>query len=558
MNRKRPNTRSGPGLGRRALLRGAAAAGGAVVLGAQRTPAQDADRPPAEPRTERLLRIQVTDDTGNPLPKAALGSLHLVTLDYEPLFDDFAEVSDGLVVARLPKEPVQICLRYRVAGFGEVFCYADNQGKGFTETGEVSLLAELARTRLRRVQESAAALRGAGLTISKALLDRVTVAEDALARGFVGSLHALAKAMDERNHDALRDALWAGELLAVEKARFVIAGKFKNPRSGFLWGCNCFSYLRDGKPYQDLFAALFNYATVPFYWKGFEPEDGKPAWEKMDKMLDWLDSVKIAPKGHPLMWFHEAGIPTWIRDHAADWAYAKVRDRYRRRIVDIVRRYKDRIRIYDSINESHDWANELGYSAEQMLELTRVACEAAREGDPGATRVINNCLPWSEYVATRRTYFRQEERPLRSVMRHLKECLDTKIPFEAIGLQLYYPHFDMFEIDRLLDRFAALGKPIHITELGVSSKPGVDDRSLVKDAGGEWHGPWTETLQADWIEQFYTIAYSKPAVEAVTYWDFSDAGQFWPWSGFLDRELKPKESYRRLKALLAGWGFARG
>jgi hypothetical protein len=39
-----------------------------------------------------------------------------------------------------------------------------------------------------------------------------------------------------------------------------------------------------------------------------------------------------------------------------------------------------------------------------------------------------------------------------------------------------------------------------------------------------WHNEFTETLQADWVESVYTIAYSKPWVEAISYWDFNGKG----------------------------------
>ena len=37
---------------------------------------------------------------------------------------------------------------------------------------------------------------------------------------------------------------------------------------------------------------------------------------------------------------------------------------------------------------------------------------------------------------------------------------------------------------------------------------------------GIWHGEqWTERLQADWLEDFYTIAYSHPLVGAIDWQD---------------------------------------
>ena len=74
------------------------------------------------------------------------------------------------------------------------------------------------------------------------------------------------------------------------------------------------------------------------------------------------------------------------------------------------------------------------------------------------------------------------------------------------------------EIERHLERFLRLGKPVHITELGVSSANEPMPEGEVKNPNRNvWHGAeWSETIQADWAEQFYTICYSKPEIEAIT------------------------------------------
>lgn len=56
-------------------------------------------------------------------------------------------------------------------------------------------------------------------------------------------------------------------------------------------------------------------------------------------------------------------------------------------------------------------------------------------------------------------------------------------------------------------------------------------------------------MQADWVESVYTIAYSKPWVEPISYWDFNGKGH----DGFVTTEGKTRESYHRLRSLLAKW-----
>jgi GH35 family endo-1,4-beta-xylanase len=111
----------------------------------------------------------------------------------------------------------------------------------------------------------------------------------------------------------------------------------------------------------------------------------------------------------------------------------------------------------------------------------------------------------------------------------------------------------MFEIDRLLERFSRLGKPIHVTEAGVSSDPTVDEASYLKEPPGKWHRPWSEEVQADWVEQLYTLCYSKSYIGAIGWWDLTDRGNFWPHGGLVREDMTPKLSYTRLQALLKKW-----
>lgn len=146
-------------------------------------------------------------------------------------------------------------------------------------------------------------------------------------------------------------------------------------------------------------------------------------------------------------------------------------------------------------------------------------------------------------------------KPIWSVLDYHRAVEDARVPHEAVGLQLYNPVRDMLEIERQLERFFVFGKPVHITELGISSanEPAGSGEQVRTPGRRVWHGSeWSEQIQADWIEQFYTICYSKPQIQAITWWDFADPA-FIPHGGLLNRDFTPKESYRRLAGLLAEW-----
>jgi GH35 family endo-1,4-beta-xylanase len=337
---------------------------------------------------------------------------------------------------------------------------------------------------------------------------------------------------------SLFESLCAGEEVVLLRTKLAIARRY--PRKGFLFGCNFFGYPQQGEAYAEKFAALFSFVTLPLYWRSFEPEEGKPGFGLAETKLARLEKAGITAKGHPLCWFHEAGCPIWMQGRSLEqW-----RGEQWRRITEIVNRYRDRVRVYDVINEAYDWGNEPQFSQDQLLEMTRLAADATHAADPKAMRVVHSSCLFGEFAAERRTYKGKQPRPLRTPLQYLRAALKIGVEFDAVDLQVYYPEHDLFEIARMLDRFAALGKPLHVTELGVSSRADHDEQSIGKEPSQSyWHGPWSESIQADWVEQFYTLSYSQPAVKAVTCWDFSDAGgHFWPHGGFLRPDGQQKKA----------------
>ena len=481
----------------------------------------------AVPSPSNWIKLQAWTATGKPMPAKVINQTFFLTLADEPIPNPFRQVSHGTLWSEPPPMPFFIVLYLSVQGFGKVALYADNLGQGYTPADfPLNLNLACAQSRLHRVQAAIATWQQQGYLCSSQINEQLRKAKGYLQQATIAST---TKAMAAWANDSLRESLWAGEAAVFDHAQHQISLRGHRPK--FLFGCNFFRHPEAGAEYARQFKKLFNFATLPFYWRSFEPKQGQPDFTKTDERVDWLEDAEITPKGHPLAWFHEAGLPHWVQDKP----YEKLQVLLRQRVKEITGRYGDRIPYYDIINEAHDidWANTLNFSAEQQLEMTQLASAAAAQGHPNLQRIINTCCQWAEYVSRR-----SQPPPLQSAYQYLHTCINLGIPFEIIGMQLYYPSQDMFEINRLLERFSQLGKPIHITELGVSSNTTRADNTPFPDPPGLWHAPWDEAVQADWIEQFYTLCYSKPYIQAVTWWDLADGG-FWPHGGLLRSDFTP-------------------
>ena len=287
----------------------------------------------------------------------------------------------------------------------------------------------------------------------------------------------------------------------------------------FLFGCNLFGFDRFPTPeqnrlYKDRFSDLFNYATTPFYWGTYEREQGKPNYAFTDKVIDWASLHGIRLKGHPLLWGSPASIPPWSKDQ-------RPKEERNRRVSEIVGRYAGKIAFWEVVNEPVHWpAFDIG-----------APYRVARKADPKATLIVN------EYRLMHDGYppfyeFLQKEK-LRGT------------PFDAIGIQAHDPIGERFRLEQVretLDRYATLGKRIHITEFTPPSSDG-------EVKGSPLTGSWDETKQAEYATRFYTVCFGHPAVDAITWWDLCDKA--WVKGGGLLREdLSPKPAYTALRRLI--------
>ena len=500
---------------------------------------------------EARLEVRGFEADGRPVGADRLKTLLLTDPDGQPYHLMPEARADGTASIELPNGKFEMMMILPVRDFGQVYLYADNGGVLYppSTSDELLLNYEFARSRAAFVRRYVQAGQAEGVAFSSGVTERLKRGEAALAKA--SQVREPATRAGHSN-DSLADTMWAGETAAVERARHRTARN--GPRPGFLFGCNAFEYAKSDE-YARLFRELLNYSTLPFYRASTEKVEGKPDYSEVDAILQNKAGTGILAKGHPLVWFHSAGIPEFLK--TKNWA--EIKQSCREYILRSVGRFRWRIHAWDVINEAHDWANELGFDEQQLLDLTRLAAETTRLADPTAFRVVNSCCLWGEYSATGMNYKGVMRQPVRTPLQYLKVLEDARVPYEAVGLQLYDPVRDMLEIERLLERFFVWGRPVHVTELGVpSASPSAQITG--QSGGGDhtpaervWHGTeWTQQMQADWIEQFYTICYSKPQVQAITWWDFADPA-FIPSGGLVDENFKPKEAYLRLKRLIASW-----
>ena len=314
----------------------------------------------------------------------------------------------------------------------------------------------------------------------------------------------------------------------------------------FLFGCGGFEFVpyvcagkTDLKQLTDDWLEVFNYATLPFYWGRYEPEEGKPDRDALMKTAQYLKDKGVKVKGHPLCW-HTA-CANWLMKYDNATIMRKQLERIDREVTG----FKGVIDIWDVINEvvimpifdKYDNAITRICQEKGRVGLIKEVFAKAHECNPGATLLLNDFNTSINYQIL------------------IDGCLNAGVPITAIGIQSHQHqgYWGREKLEEVLDRFSVFGLPIHFTENTLISGEIVPPHIVDLN---DWQvdswptTPEGEERQAKEIEEMYRILFAHPLVEAITTWDFRDGAWLKAPSGFIREDGSHKPSYDMLKKLI--------
>ncbi|MGE5680714.1 MAG: endo-1,4-beta-xylanase [Bacillota bacterium] len=483
---------------------------------------------------------------------------YLADENEDPFKSSVQVTNEGIVVPSDIKErKFSVNARWFVEGFGFIWLGADNGGEYYTAQDfnpAGSLNYEFARSRIIRNSNVRKRYESQGTQFSSEVRHLSSLSEELLDQARkISDTEKGARLSDK----ALEYALWAGEKIELERASSEIERQKRNDNIAI--GCESRHFVwAKSEEFAKRFVELFNFATVTHYvWDSwyelFEPREGYYNWGVKDDIVNWLLDNNITIQGRPLFWFHPTVTPDWLKNKN----FSDLKKYVEKHTKDLITHYGDKVLQWEVINEYHDWANIHNHTPEQITEIVRLACDKTKEVNPKVVKILNNCCPWAEYAARGRMARMDATRPLRSPRKFIQDITETGVDYDVLGIQIYFPQRDLSDIVRLLERLEKFGKPIYITEIGASSGPtnaGIATGEMkVPEAPFDWHRPWDQDLQADWLEQVYNIYYSRPLIKGINWYDFSDFRPFIKTGGLVLEDCSPKQSFFRLKEMLQSW-----
>jgi len=320
----------------------------------------------------------------------------------------------------------------------------------------------------------------------------------------------------------------------------------------FLFGCGGFDAVelaggkRDGSPLDAAEAkatqerlekifGLHNYATLPFYLARYEEEEGKPDEKRTRAAAEWYTQRQVKLKGHPLCW-HSVCAP-WLMNYSNK----EVLDKVVRRIERDVSAFKGLINMWDVINEVvimpvfNKYDNAITRLCKELgrVGMVKEVFAAAHSANPEAVLLLNDFDLSSDYEKL------------------IDECLQAGVPINALGLQTHQHqgYMGKEKLLNVLERYSRFGLPLHFTENTLISgdlmPPHIVD--LNDWQVDEWPtNPEGEERQAREMEEFFSIIFAHPKVEAITTWCAIDGRWLKAPAGLLRLDNSEKPSFHAL------------
>lgn len=377
----------------------------------------------------------------------------------------------------------------------------------------------------------------------------------------------------------------------------------------FIFGAHIFNFNQLGsdernRRHQDLFGELFNSATIPFYWKKFELEEGhprfaaeyrdsaeywnsisdpknEPHWRRpaTDPIVAFCEGKGIRLHGHTLSWGnYKWQFPAWLlkklparyhgalandgnsdrnptteifKDFSAEQLEAllpeftsEINSAFAKRIMDIALRYKGRLHSWDVVNES---ATDF---SKGLMQPNSGLCKSTYGLMPGdytyrSFKIADGVFPKGVKLNINDYFLNQHYRD------QVQDLLARGCKIDIVGAQMH-----LFNPQQCLD--IAAGKPIQAPQavwdtMKTISEPGrplhlseITITAPNNDAQGQ-------AIQAVITRNLYRLWFSIKAMMGVTWWNTVDdcgAPGEPSVSGIFSRDMEPKLAYFVLDDLI--------
>lgn len=300
------------------------------------------------------------------------------------------------------------------------------------------------------------------------------------------------------------------------------------------------------KPYTDIFTSQFNLAladnTPNWYFTdgGLRPSRNSYNFKQMDEVMAFAEKNNMKVQAHHYLWGEEKWLPEWLKK--GDYSRDELMQMIHEHIDTVGKKYSGRIQEWTVVNEAfsrgqhiyglNDWWAEHTEGKEYIDQ----AFIWARQADPKSKLILNDFNNESINGVSNEMY------------EYVKAAKARGVPIDGIGMQMHIdgthpPVKD--EVVANMNRFAALGVDVYVTELDVNMadvKAENDDKDQIE--GHIYYEMMRACIEAEKCRSFSILGITDRES-----W-YNHIGLKNPRPLPFDENYQPKPAYYSLRAAL--------
>jgi len=300
----------------------------------------------------------------------------------------------------------------------------------------------------------------------------------------------------------------------------------------------------DAGVWGELLRIGVNHTAAALDWQSTEPEPD--LWTSGAAAgaygLDILPKMGVSARGSAAVWMSPRRTPEWVRSLSK----VDLLDAVDKHVRTVAEQLRGHVAYWEAVNQPNsEWTAAMGGAPDMLIKVAAAATRGLRDVDPLTPILVSFNNPLGGAPGLKPLYFAER-------------LEKAGVDFDIVGLQYYYngytdswtlPRRTLKDIGASMDEVSLANKPIHITGVSVPSSVHPTDPTMA----GYWTRRWSPELQAVYLRAFYITAFSRAAVNAITWRDAVDAGAYISGGGLFHRAGEPKPAFFALRDLLAQW-----
>jgi len=305
----------------------------------------------------------------------------------------------------------------------------------------------------------------------------------------------------------------------------------------------------------DVIAQHFDFVSVPMRWIDLEPIEGKYAFSKFDKWIEWaVTQAKIPVHAGAVIDLHPRAVPGWLSIWEHD--YETLRDVVFDHVKNVVTRYRRTVNTW-TVTSGINVGGTFKLTYEQAVDLTRSCTSIVKKLQPNAKVHVEIAQAFGEHAGLPRG-----SKSIPPVL-YAELLNQTQTYADAFAVRVQMGQGEVGRgtrpvvgVSAALDRIARADRPIAISVLGCPSRPAAEDSQSEQGFDpGFWRAGWTPETQAEYAGRLASVLAAKPYVQSVCWHEIIDsppsASGAMLGGGLLTPQGQPKPVLRVLAELRA-------